>query len=369
MGIRSIFRKIGNGLTILLVASVLLSSVLGQPFLFGHVVTGSMKPTIEPGDGFIALPPAVEGELSKGDTVTFRAKTIGGGGLTTHRIVRETDQGFITRGDGNTVTDQQDDEPPVQRSQIVAVVLQIGGDPVIIPHLGTVITTVSSVMSSVLGLFEAVGVGSSSIGSIMSIFGVGLIGASLLMDLLSSDGRSEDRSVSRDGQLFSGWVLLILIVVISLPLTVAMMLPSGTQTTGIVSTESPVENDPSLIQAGTSANTTYTVTSNYYLPELVILEPGGPGVSFEDRLIHVSGSESVNTTVKLSAPPETGSYVRARSEFHYIQILPTPVLVTLHEIHPYVAIFTICFVVSFPVIILFILTVGFRPIAIRSVHD
>lgn len=369
MGVRSALRTIGNGIAVVLVASVLLSSLLGQPFLVGHVETGSMKPTIEPGDGFIALPPAVGGELSKGDTVTFRARHIGDGGLTTHRIVRETDEGYITRGDGNTFTDQENDEPPVQRSQIVAVVLQIGQDPVVIPHLGTVITTINGVVSGALGLFEQIGVDSSSIGSITSVIGVVLIGASLVLDLLSSDGRSETRSVSRDGQLFSGWILLVIIVVISLPLGVAMTLPSGTQTTGIVSTELPAEDDPTRIQTGTSSTIEYQVTSNYYLPELVVLEPAGPGVSFEDRLIHVSGRESVNTTVELTAPPDTGSYVRARSEHHYIRVLPTSIIVALHDIHPYVAMLAICLVVSLPAIVLFALTIGFRPISLRVVHD
>ncbi|MFC7138101.1 S26 family signal peptidase [Halobaculum litoreum] len=60
---------------------------LGQPVLVSYVETGSMAPTLAPGDGFVAVPAAVAGQVEAGDVVTFRAESVGGGGLTTHRVV------------------------------------------------------------------------------------------------------------------------------------------------------------------------------------------------------------------------------------------------------------------------------------------
>ncbi len=106
MGIRSWAQSGFTQAVVGLVAAILLGQVLGQPILLGFVVTGTMSPTVEPGDGFIAIPPELAGDIEDGYVVTFEAEQIGGGGLTTHRIVRKTERGYITRGDANPFTDQ-----------------------------------------------------------------------------------------------------------------------------------------------------------------------------------------------------------------------------------------------------------------------
>jgi len=115
----------------LLVGGVLLAliagNLLGTPVVLSFVETGSMEPTIQTGDGFVVLPPAVTGDVSAGDVVVFDARELEGGGLTTHRIVNETDDGYITQGDANPFTDQDDSEPPVSDDQIVAVAWQPNG--------------------------------------------------------------------------------------------------------------------------------------------------------------------------------------------------------------------------------------------------
>jgi signal peptidase len=42
-----------------------------------------MQPTLDTGDGFVAIPEAVAGEIEEGDVITFRAEELQGGGLTT----------------------------------------------------------------------------------------------------------------------------------------------------------------------------------------------------------------------------------------------------------------------------------------------
>ncbi|MFC6975369.1 signal peptidase I [Halomicroarcula sp. GCM10025709] len=112
---------------VLFLVSMVVGQLLGQPVLLGYVTTGSMQPTLDPGDGFVAIPAALAGPVDEGDVVTFRAEEIQGGGLTTHRVVDRTDRGYVTRGDNNPFTDQDGGEPPVTDAQIVAVVWQPGG--------------------------------------------------------------------------------------------------------------------------------------------------------------------------------------------------------------------------------------------------
>jgi signal peptidase I len=84
------------------------------------VVTGSMEPAVMPGDLLVVKAKAA---YEIGDVVTFRS----GASLVTHRIVREQDGGFITRGDSNNT-----DDAPIDAGQIEgAMVFRI-------PHLGRV---------------------------------------------------------------------------------------------------------------------------------------------------------------------------------------------------------------------------------------
>jgi len=135
---------------VLAVLALIAGQLLGQPVLFSFVETGSMQPTLDPGDGFIAIPTALAGDVGIGDVVTFDAQEIEGGGLTTHRVVEETERGYITRrGDNNPFTDQDAGEPVVQDADIVAVALSVGGSVVVIPNLGTVAMTIQSGFASV----------------------------------------------------------------------------------------------------------------------------------------------------------------------------------------------------------------------------
>lgn len=85
-------------LVVLVVVSLVAGQILGYPVLLSYVETGSMAPTMEPGDGFVAVPEPVAGEVEEGDVVTFRAEEIQGGGLTTHRVVGETERGTSPAG-------------------------------------------------------------------------------------------------------------------------------------------------------------------------------------------------------------------------------------------------------------------------------
>ncbi|OYR76614.1 signal peptidase I, partial [Halorubrum ezzemoulense] len=133
---------------VLVVVSLVVGQFLGQPILLSYVETGSMQPTLSPGDGFVAIPAQIAGGISPGDVVTFDAQEIQGGGLTTHRVVEETERGYVTRGDNNPFTDQDGGEPIVQDADVVAKALQVGGGVVVIPHLGTVAMGFQSALQS-----------------------------------------------------------------------------------------------------------------------------------------------------------------------------------------------------------------------------
>ena len=83
---------------------------------FAVVATGSMEPTVCAGDVIVV---AERAEYAVGDIVTYRAE--GFGGTVTHRIVREEDGAFITKGD----REGQAEDDPVLPDQIVGKVVAV----------------------------------------------------------------------------------------------------------------------------------------------------------------------------------------------------------------------------------------------------
>lgn len=364
---------VGSGATILLVGLVvamLLGQQLGQPIVLGFVVTGSMSPTLEPGDGFVAVPPSIAGDIEENDVVTFDAQELEGGGLTTHRVVGETDQGYVTQGDANPFTDQDGPEPPVQESQIAAVALQFDGEVVVIPQIGTVAMALQGALGSVAGVLSSVpgldGLADGDIGSLMMGAGLLLLGYSIFSDFFLSGGRERgDRERSKGGKTSAVVILLVILLLITVPATASMAIPSGTNDITIVSSQSPSEN-PTVIERGESAEFEYEFANDGFIPRIAIIEPASTGVEVDERLMVVSRGESAETTARVHAPDETGAYLRSISERQYIQLLPVPLIVALHDIHPFVAIAAINGVIVVAVTAVFVVSVGLQPFRFRS---
>jgi len=329
-------------LIVLLVVSLLAGQVLGQPILLSYVETGSMSPTMEPGDGFVAVPSAVTDSPESGDVIVFHAQEIQGGGLTTHRVARETEQGYVTRGDANPFTDQDGSEPPVKDAQIVAEALQIGGTVVVIPNLGTAVMGVQDAGASVqrwlaatLGLRSLLG----SQGVLYLLFALAAV--VYVLDLLfGSERPSRERSRSRDEGVSAQLLLLGMVLLVVSTTTAAMVVPAGPQQFDIVSADFESER-PTTIPQGESSALDYTVPNAGLVPVYVYLVPGSDGVELDPDRVYVEKRASANTTMTLHAPPEMGYYRRYVVEHRYLAILPGSVIDALYRIHPWTPIVAI----------------------------
>ena len=358
----------------LVVASLLLGQVLGTPVLLGYVETGSMEPTLDPGDGFVAIPDAVAGDVEEGDVIVFRAEELQGGGLTTHRVVGETERGYVTQGDANPFTDQDGDEPPVKEGQIVAKALQIGGSVVVIPNLGTVVTGLQSSFGAVQQRL-AVLTGSRALLGTQGIAYV-LLGLSVLLylyDLVAGGGEARDRERDRDRDqgISPELVVVLLAAVLVASATAAMVVPAGTQQFGVVSAEFASEN-PTVIQQGESSTIPYTVPNAGLIPVVAYLEPGSEGVAVSPERVRVAGRGDATVEMTLSAPDETGYYRRFVTEHRYLAVLPGSMIDTLYEIHPWLPIVVIDAGLAGGVALLGLLVMGGRRVRVRkreSRHD
>ncbi|AUG47470.1 signal peptidase I [Haloarcula taiwanensis] len=330
-----------SGVIIFLIAMVL-GQILGQPVLLGFVTTGSMQPTLEPGDGFVAIPADLAGSVEEGDVVTFRAEEIQGGGLTTHRVVDNTDRGYITRGDNNPFTDQDSDEPPVTNAQIVAVAWQPGGEVVAVPGVGTLVNGVRNGLSwvqqraaSIFGVRSLLG----TQGLAYLLLGVS-VGAYVLDFVLSGNRDRGRRDSSRDTGTSVRLLIGIFAAAIVLSATATMVAPAGPQEFGVVSAEfdSP---GPRVIEQGTTESTQYRLGNGGYVPVVTYFDPATDGIAVEPNETVIPARSTVNATLSLTAPPERGYYRKFVVEHRYLLILPQSTIRSLYLVHPWLPIITI----------------------------
>lgn len=328
---------------VVLAASLLVGQLLGQPVLVGYVETGSMQPTLDPGDGFVAIPTFVDSSVDQGDVVVFRAETLHGGGLTTHRVVGETPEGFVTRGDANPVTDQASGEPPVERDRIVATALRLNGHVVVIPYLGTFVTGVNDVLSgfqrqlaSLFGTRSLLG----TRGLAYLLFATGVL--SYVVSAVREDrGRYGPRRRERDsGMVDARLVVAGLTLLLVAALTLGMVAPSGSQSFSFVSAETDAAG-ASVVRQGTAESLTYTVPSNGMLPVRTYLEPGSTGIDVDPRRLAVGANGRANATVTLHAPSRLGPVTRTLHEHRYLALLPPGVIDALYRVHPWAPIVAI----------------------------
>jgi signal peptidase len=352
----------------LVVLSLLLGQVLGTPVLLGYVETGSMEPQLEPGDGFVAIPAAVAGDIEEGDVIVFRAEELQGGGLTTHRVVGETERGYITQGDANPFTDQDGDEPPVKEGQIVAKALQIGGSVVVIPNLGTLVTGLQSAFATVQQRLAILTGSRAMLGTQgLAYVLLALSGLLYVYDLTVGGGDERDRSRDRgrDQGVSPTLIVLVLAAVLVTAATAAMVVPGGTQQFGVVSAEFESEN-PTVIPQGGSSTIPYTVPNAGLVPVVAYLEPGSEGVAVSPNRVRVAGRSEATVEMTLSAPSETGYYRRFVTEYRYLALLPGSMIDALYRLHPWLPILVIDAALAGCVALMGLAVLGGRRVRVRD---
>ncbi|SEW16950.1 signal peptidase I [Natrinema salifodinae] len=365
-------RGLGFGVALAIIL-LLVGQALGQPILLGYVATGSMEPTIDAGDGFVAIPDLVAGDVEEGDVVVYQARDLHDGGLTTHRVVDETEEGYVTKGDANPFTDQDGGEPHVTDGQIVAEAWRVDGEVVTIPHLGTAVMGIQGLAERASGTAASiVGVTTTAsaddLGALLVAIGVATLGFGTVLDRLGPARRETTRSRSRENVIAFRTALGLVLLVFVTFATAAMVVPSGTYEYELVSAESP-SDDPQVVAPGGRTELTRTVDNAGYLPVVVVheAESGGIDPSSEWQMIGIR--DSSETSVTLSAPDETGEYTRHLGEYRYLAVLPPPVLVWLHGVTPLAAIAAVNGVIVVIAITTVLAAVGTGDVRFRTAGD
>jgi signal peptidase len=331
------------------VCALLVGAALGQPVLLGFVTSESMAPTLDTGDGYVAIPAFLAGPVEVGDVVTFRAEKLHGGGLTTHRVVAVTDDGYVTRGDGNPATDQDGNEPPVTDPQVVAHALQVGGHLVVLPGLGTAVTTVHDwVEAGQVRLASTLGTGAvlgpSGLAVVLTVLGLLAYAFETYRERsLGRRLRSRVRETGLDGR----FVVRLLTVGLVVVATFGMVAPSGTQQIDMLSAQFE-PNRPTTVAAGESKALTLTVPNSGIVPVVVFFEPRSDHLTVDQRYVAVPARGAVNASITLTAPSTPGIYREYLTRHRYFAVLPPAILSTLYEYHPWLPIAAVDATIALP---------------------
>jgi signal peptidase len=326
--------RVAETLLASLIVALVLGQFLGVPIGLAFVETGSMAPTMESGDGFVALPPELTGGVSEGDIVVFDAQQIESGRLTTHRVVGQTSGGYVTRGDANPFTDQQGGEPPVPRERVVAEALQVGGHIVVIPNLGEGVAAIRGGFETVGGWFGL------NVNQVVAFALVGLLTAYLLDETGAGGEERTERSVSRNtgfsGVLLIGGAVALIVVVATLSMTAA----SGAVALPYDSVE-PSAADRGGIPAGTTANASVELSNGGLVPMTATLSTDDPNATLAAERVYLPPQSSRSVNASIAAPTEPGSYEVRVERHQYLAVLPGEMLSALSSVSHWLAVATV----------------------------
>ncbi|WP_241430920.1 signal peptidase I [Natronolimnohabitans innermongolicus] len=325
-------RRFGQFAVLIVICSLAIGQLLGQPILLGYVTSGSMEPTIGAGDGFVAVPAVLTNDVDTGDVVVYESPA--GDGLVTHRIVDETEEGYVTRGDANPVTDQAQGDPPLEGDDVLATAPQIGGTILTIPGLGIAATNAGAVAETAqLWLIDLTGLdqlrGTTALP--VALLVLSLVGYALetARDRSSPERDRSGDTVAAPSRLALGLALFVVVVA-----SAAMLVPAGGETLTVVSSD-PAPDAELVTEPGGTARTSYHISNDGFTPIVTYLEPVDGGVSITRDVVSVSGRNSEAVGVTVEAPKATGHYDRTVIERRYLQVLPRGVIDTLYAIHPW----------------------------------
>lgn len=114
----------------LLLIILLFSAFIFSPLDLGVVTSNSMSPEIDEGEAFIFYD---TNEFKEGDVIVFNSEIRSE--LVTHRAIRETEDGYITKGDNNRLTDQEVGDKYITQEDVVGRVLYFNNNPLVLPFL------------------------------------------------------------------------------------------------------------------------------------------------------------------------------------------------------------------------------------------
>jgi len=316
-------KKLIEYFLILVVSVFVVGSILGalldKPVFMSYVSSDSMSPTLNKGDLFFINPFSKSADI--GDIIVFNLR----GRWTVHRVVAIVEDGYITKGDNNVATDQQEGRTsPVSKDKIAGKAITIGNSPLKVPQLGTYIQRGISGRNKML-----------------------LAAAMIIIGALAFTGepkRKRKRAKFIKIKFKTLYILTSAFLLIMLSISIFaswQMFPieyavtsAGGQREGWVLPGSMFERE-------------ITIKNRNFYPMIYYLEPQtGRISSISKSQLELGPQEEETVKVTISAPEETSLFTDKVRVNAYIPLLPESIIGSLYRVNPVLPVFAILFETS-----------------------
>lgn len=283
----------------------------GAPVLT-YVYSNSMEPLIKVNDAFLVLP---EGDYQIGDIIMYRPMVLQAPYIT-HRIIGKGEKGYLTKGDNSPFKDQDSNEPEVIKERIIGKVFTINGQPLIIPGLGHI----SKAIQKGLGRYT------SYLSVIFLMIGI-------LSAVKSKNRKRKPRHRLRLKHIYRAiTVIAVIVIVLSIYLGSRV-----TRVKYLVSEYPGTLGDQ--VQLNQPGQLSMEVSNKGLVPVWSVLKAIEPlSISQAPEYIKPLSKEAV--ILDVVAQRETGLYQGYVQIYNYPILLPRSLVVTLHNIHPMLALMT-----------------------------
>ena len=334
-----------RSLNILLVIAILCtliaavgSAITKEPVLLTVIRSNSMSPVWERGDMVIIKNLKEKDVVHNGDIIFFETEegSLAEKGWIAHRIVSgNASQGFITQGDANKTTDQQDGSGPIEREWIAASALKIGQTPIVIPKLGYLSLWMEEYQSN------------SFLLPVISLILAGLIA----FGEIKSGKQRKKKSKGMELQLIYIMGGLTIAIIMG-----ATMLASG-QTLNLVYEVSEQEkgvlmgSDVGILQVGDEVTQPLSELKNGgFIPLIGSITTNDKQIVPSHKNLHLSQGQQLDTTYTVTAE-EPGQYESSIQVGLFYPFLPTSFIHFLAQKSYWLALFAVSLVPGLPLII------------------
>ena len=293
-------------------AIIVLGAMVVTPFGPAHVISGSMEPEIRVGSTVFLYP---ANQIIVGDVVVYHPTGLGRE-MIVHRVVDETAEGYITKGDAAAKTDQEMGEPPVPVERIAGKVLIVGGSVIQTNYRSLVLAT---------------------------------LGISLIVAFIWAGANTR---ILQKKRLRVKHVQLFILIFCAVIITFTMILGSGTEAVSFLASENPgTRTDHTRV--GEQGEITFLVNNRSLIPSLVYVE--GP-VSVSS--LFVLPFANAETTVAIPAQYEPGWYELVVRKYSHPVLIPPVVIDLLYQLSPYLSMFT---VLAFMILVIYLILTTIEP--------
>ncbi len=299
--------KLSDILLLVLLAFLLASTagfVLNRPVLLSYVTSDSMTPTLNRGDLFLINPLA---EARPNDIVVFNLN----GHWTVHRVVAETDDGYITKGDNNVATDQQGGTNTVKRESVAGVVPVIFGSPLKVPEVGNYIQRLSgTTINILLAIFMIIG------------------GATLLT------GKGEARKKEKKVYRLRYKTLYVAVSTVSIAMLLLSILATwGTAGFSYASTLAGGQREGWYLP-DSEFDKQIEIKNNALFPLIYVFNLESDRAELQESSRILSAGEKAELNVHIKVPSETRIYYDEIVVQAYPLILPSEIIIRMHSLSP-----------------------------------